>query len=406
MSTLADPGIATPQLQTPLPPARDHQPTHAGVEKLHALTGLRFAAAAMIVVHHARSVFGFLNAPVGDLPLNTGVSFFFVLSGFILAHVYSSLDEPGAVRRFFSARIARVWPAHLFTFLVVVLLHLGHGMRETTAVGFANATMLHAIVPMAGYYFSFNSVSWSISTEFFFYLAFPFLISRFAKSWWWKMLLSFATVSALLFICARFGVAKAANAAPFQIDRAGLLYISPLARIAEFILGMTAAQIWKSRLKTWKGSLWAGTALEIGVVAICIAGIVGLSSRTALSHIFGENAAAYLRFAGAAPAFAMLIAVFACQRGCLSRFFGTRGLVLLGEISFSVYLLHTIFLERSSKWLSHLVHSGWSEGWLFAGFWMVLIASAWLVWRGVERPARSLLLRLAHIPWASASTRR
>jgi peptidoglycan/LPS O-acetylase OafA/YrhL len=54
-------------------------------QKLDALTSLRFFAAAMIVVHHGHRVFGSMGL-AESLPLDQGVSFFFVLSGFILAY--------------------------------------------------------------------------------------------------------------------------------------------------------------------------------------------------------------------------------------------------------------------------------------------------------------------------------
>jgi len=58
--------------------------------KLDQLTALRFFAALMIVVHHLVGVFG-----IKDIGVNwgQGVSFFFVLSGFILTYVYPSLES-------------------------------------------------------------------------------------------------------------------------------------------------------------------------------------------------------------------------------------------------------------------------------------------------------------------------
>jgi peptidoglycan/LPS O-acetylase OafA/YrhL len=73
-------------------------------------------------------------------PLVQGVSFFFVLSGFILTYVYPSLDAPGAVRRFLVARVARIWPAHLATLLLAVWLMRSH---SPPLPAIANVTMLH-----------------------------------------------------------------------------------------------------------------------------------------------------------------------------------------------------------------------------------------------------------------------
>src|SRR5882762_3313186 len=84
--------------------------------KLDALTTLRFFAAAMIVVHHSRGNFGIPSDWAVHLPLDQGVSFFFVLSGFILVYVYPRLDTWDARRKFWLARFARIWPAHITAF--------------------------------------------------------------------------------------------------------------------------------------------------------------------------------------------------------------------------------------------------------------------------------------------------
>ena len=86
--------------------------------RLDALTGLRFLAAAAVVVFHARvDVPGQMGIPpdfAADVPLaSAAVAFFFVLSGFILAYVYPRLESPAACGRFLLARFARLWPAHL-----------------------------------------------------------------------------------------------------------------------------------------------------------------------------------------------------------------------------------------------------------------------------------------------------
>src|SRR6266576_619369 len=77
---------------------------------IRSLTALRFFAAAMIVVFHSNGTFWTARDVVW---LSQGVTFFFVLSGFILAYVYPRLDDATAVRRFLILRIARIWPGHL-----------------------------------------------------------------------------------------------------------------------------------------------------------------------------------------------------------------------------------------------------------------------------------------------------
>jgi peptidoglycan/LPS O-acetylase OafA/YrhL len=148
---------------------------------LRPLTALRFVAAAWVVLY---TCWPFLD--VGFTPNLAakgylGVELFFVLSGFILSHVY--LEAFGTrrfgYRSFLWARIARVYPLHLVTLLGVMALAIGAAAAgiamQARVIDWpslpANLLMLHAwgLAPEA----AFNHPSWSISAEWFAYLTFP-----------------------------------------------------------------------------------------------------------------------------------------------------------------------------------------------------------------------------------------
>lgn len=95
------------------------QPSHE-VENLKALTSLRFVAAFMIIVHHAPGLLKWDWPKIFPATSFHGVSFFFVLSGFILAHVYSTKRMP-AYGSFIRARFARLWPVHAAAIVFLVL---------------------------------------------------------------------------------------------------------------------------------------------------------------------------------------------------------------------------------------------------------------------------------------------
>ena len=86
--------------------------------RLAALTSLRFFAAAAIVYHHIMGVWAFPR--VSQFLFAQGVSFFFVLSGFILTYRYPLLREWREIRRFWLARFARIWSAHAASLVIVV----------------------------------------------------------------------------------------------------------------------------------------------------------------------------------------------------------------------------------------------------------------------------------------------
>jgi peptidoglycan/LPS O-acetylase OafA/YrhL len=97
-------------------------PASAAEAPLRGLTSLRFFAAAMIVVGHGAGEFGFQLDADALFALNTGVSFFFVLSGFILYYNYPVLPDRAAVSRFYLARFARIWPLHFFALVLVLIV--------------------------------------------------------------------------------------------------------------------------------------------------------------------------------------------------------------------------------------------------------------------------------------------
>jgi peptidoglycan/LPS O-acetylase OafA/YrhL len=121
-------------------------------QHLDALTTLRFFAAALIVIGHADPIFGPFNF-ARSAPLNQGVSFFFVLSGFILTWNYPSLTGWKDRRQFWLARIARIWPLHLATCLLWIGLIFNFD-RATHFPGtegavklFTNLLLMQAWVP-------------------------------------------------------------------------------------------------------------------------------------------------------------------------------------------------------------------------------------------------------------------
>jgi peptidoglycan/LPS O-acetylase OafA/YrhL len=114
-----------------------------------------------------------------------GVSFFFVLSGFILVYVYSGRQIQK--RRFWQARFARIYPVYLFSLIVSIpALIMFSPMTRQAHLTFlaltANPLLLEAWFPRL--LFTWNPAAWSLSAEAFFYLVFPFVLPRLAALKW------------------------------------------------------------------------------------------------------------------------------------------------------------------------------------------------------------------------------
>lgn len=205
---------------------------------------MRFFAATMIVFHHSFKEFGFgVNIPK-YFSLNQAVSFFFILSGFILAYVYRSFEDKQSVKRFFIARVARVWPLHITATIISMIIAYkwhwfqligNHAIEKFWLPLFTNVFMIHSWIPLKDYFWSFNSVSWSISTEFGFYFLFPVLIHNFGNTWKSKLSFTFF-LSILIVIFCLF------TKLPVGIDNRvwyfGLISINPLSRLFEFTFGI------------------------------------------------------------------------------------------------------------------------------------------------------------------------
>ncbi len=358
--------------------------------RLRVLTSLRFVAALLILHYHTRERLAVGTGWSLRLPLDNGVSFFFVLSGFILAYAYPSLPDRAAVRRFLFARLARLWPLHAFAIAVLFATFSGPYVDphpdDLPWLLPLNLALVHAWLPWGKIFFSLNVVSWSISTELFFYLCFPFLIRDFENTWRVKLAGSFLLVVLLILIGNALGLPRYDPATP-GITSSGLVYVNPLGRLFEFVLGMSGTVLWRRLRAMPAGSPGRATAIELVVLAVTVVWFV--LRPTQYVHI-GSTGREWLLHAGSCFAFALLIPVMALERGRASRVLSARGLVILGEVSFSLYMFHTIVLREADVHAPGLLRSLGVPA--MALLWATCIAVSYVTWRFVELPSRRILL--------------
>lgn len=302
------------------------------------LTSLRFVFALMVFAAHCYVIdphFSHFIYKEGFV----GVSFFFVLSGFIIAYNYQRKFErkTATKRAFWIARFARVYPLHIAT-LLLSLITGGYllAMNWDTALKFCSQLFLvHPFVPQMDYFFSFNSPSWSLGCEQLFYLLFPFLtlwLSNTRKLFW-------------LLIATGALVAWGMYLTPEEQIRA-YWYVNPLTRLPDFLVGMLlfrlydkSARDWSSRRATW---------LEAGAV-ILFAVFYYFGSSGILPKVYRYSVYYWVPVAA-------MIYVFAVNRGALSRLLSNRILVIGGEISYAIYLIHLFIFDLYK-------HTEWNYPW-------------------------------------------
>jgi len=356
-------------------------------EKIDSLTSLRFFAAAAIVAYHARGHFGLPTNFLAPFELSQGVSFFFVLSGFILAFVYPNLDQQGDRAKFWLARFARVWPLHFATMLFYVLL-VPELVQFSPAKLFTNLALVQAWIPSQSWFFSFNSVSWSISTEAFFYLTFPLFIRNFERTWPIKLAGSFALV---LLTAALGNALHLPVTSETAVSIHGLMYINPLSRVFEFVLGMTLALFYRKYLLSRTAPLALGFACEaLALTLLYVLTYYTAKISTSLARLpfVQEGGKMWLEHAGVPVlSFALLILVMAWGRGPTARILSRRPFVFLGEISFAMYLLHRLLLHY--YWDHFSPEQGAAPIAIYLAF---LLTLSFVFWSLIEVPFRKIIV--------------
>lgn len=346
----------------------------------------------MIVFHH--TYLGIIiNEKLGGeyIYWGQGVSFFFVLSGFILWHVYPNNFDFLAAKKFLVSRVARIWPLHVFLLLGGSCLGIYQHTHDNGSwqVFMANLCLMQAWVPLVSYYFSYNSLSWSISTEVGFYLSF-ILIRLFRQNIYAYLVFSLFLLVIVFSFCNALSLTPEGSSIWSEkgISVHGLVYISPLGRLFEFVLGAFVAEMHKCHPLSFGKMNF--TILEGFTCLMVIANMVLIHFLFQKLPQMPSYFLEYLRHSGGCLSIAVLIYIFAHQGGGLSRLLQMPILVFLGESSFALYLIHHLIWSYLHPLLQpHFI--GLLPMWLI--YWPIILGSASLVHLFIEHPMRRLVLR-------------
>jgi len=291
-----------------------------------SLTGIRALAAFLVLFLHAGQ-----NIPVGITDVGVvsrgylGVDLFFLLSGFILTYVYfDSMKRPTGRKFaiFMWHRFIRLYPVHIAVLaaLVIVVLaagRLGLNLRSPEAFTFGALPWQVLLVHAWGVtdQMSWNVPSWSISAEWFAYLCFPLVAYGLghARQPRAMLVIAFASLgaAALIFSLAGWGLSGA--------------WIAPsaLVRIAgSFVCGAALC-----RYAVLRGTLESRSALNDAAAMISLIVFLVLPSLGAPDYVL-------------IAVLAVFIAALAMSSGVTARLFSLAPMVWLGEISYSLYMVH------------------------------------------------------------------
>jgi peptidoglycan/LPS O-acetylase OafA/YrhL len=388
----------------PLPGAQN-APSH-----LDALTSLRFVAAFAVLVLHYRDMLGPLPAWVmrGVVGGQYGVTFFFILSGFILTYRYKAWFGPGvsgaSFWRFLRFRAARIYPVYLLGLLLDTPAHLIERLQagQLAEVGqtywaswLLNLVGLQAWIPAVPFAMFWNTPAWSVSAEFFFYATFPFVCA------WLSARLRTTTSLATLFLAVLLGglalYVGTIYVLNFAIRVSGetqYIFVSynPLLRYSEFMAGCIAGQFFllrrslparpaadAARARRWRDGLLAIAMLAVGV-RVWSPEYTGPSQWLWLMDVAVKYAIFIVPFT------AIILAV-ASGPTFLSPLLERSWMVLLGEASYSLYIIHwSVFTFLHMGYLGR-----YSTPAVHAVFLLATVGASLLCYRYVEVPWRDRL---------------
>lgn len=314
----------------------EHRPA-----ELPQLTSLRFFAALGVLFSHLIFLREIDN-PLKSIAViffgegHSGVTFFFVLSGFIMTHAYqhSLTQKTLPTKKYLFLRIARIWPLHVITALPFVFYFFYKGSEDFLKIITVNVLLLQSWVPSVQYYMSLNAVSWSLSVELFFYIGFIYLVRLSVQTLQKTALLWFLVIAAAAAGMIFYGHGNYSDGQGGIHFSHWMFYINPVVRLLDFMIGIL---IYKLTFNTNKPN---STVLEIFAVCVLLIGVY-IYSTFALPEILRAQLL-YL------PLMALMIYAFSNGTGLLSRLLKTKSLILLGEASFSLYLIHNPIISLAN----------------------------------------------------------
>lgn len=351
----------------------EHRSDIASRDRLPSLTGLRFWAALLVVAYH-------LHHRIGPVPGSwlveygrTGVTFFFVLSGFVLAWTY--LDQPTPLRVFAWRRFARIWPLVAVTGVLSLLAFRIVGTPIPRWQASTTFTFLQAW--REDWAVGANSAAWSLSDEAFFYLLFPLLLviasMRRVRLLVWAAVLVAQPVVWILFADGGWST--------WSLD------YFPVARVLQFVVGVLCGVAMRRGLRAPVGYLPA------------IMGVIGFHALLQLwERADTPPLGGWAPYSGSQwwsmPFFALLI-MAAAQRDLDGRPTLVRGalLIRLGHWSYAWYLIHEVCIR---VWVHEQPRPDGTAQTVLV--WLVLLVltqlAAGLLYSLVEHPLERFLRRI------------
>ena len=392
-------------------------------ETLDSLTGLRFVAALTIALGHTYEPWQEITG--------VGMPLFFTLSGFIIHYVYAAPFADNwwrAAREFAIARVSRIYPLYL-ALLLYTLSHGPMGPPLVTAAGlpvlcaylFGYWTWWPFLVDGQSLLTWYYAISWSVSTELFFYVCYALFFYRIARIRDARrcliLLIGFCLAAYALFyalfltrdvweplILARFPQFVSRTTDFDDSFYRWLLYASPYSRIFKFIGGCLTCQLFLlvRRQPGSPGRINPGVIAWIAIVATIVLFVEFRDLGRSNPWLAVDNASfgafivnLHMNFLFA-PACYLMIFALAVGGSAVGRVLASRVCRLLGDISYSTYLSHLIVVRILVVHLGISVASPVPRAALLL---TVVYLLSYVLYRIIEVPAKRWLRQILEMRW-------
>lgn len=306
--------------------------------RLDNLQILRAAATCMIFLSHSSFLLGFDSTGLGAV----GVSVFIVLSGFLTSYNhYMDLSNTGFSLResieYARVRMKKFYLLHVVTFVLALILDIAeyvmYDAEKRYLVSEAlkapiNLLLLQSYIPDRTIYFSFNSVSWYLSTIVFFYLCTPFIIKALKKIKMKKIYVLAAVYAAQLIITLIFTGTQYEHA---------VLYINPLFRVLDYTVGIIGGAIFLEIKARHKNNISSEHG-SIGEIAIVLSFIIAVICYSKVPQGF-----AYCVFY--TPFSLAVIFMLSFNSGVVSKIGNIKLFSFIGTISLEIFMLHQLVVR-------------------------------------------------------------
>jgi len=338
------------------------------LKMIRSLTSFRFITAFIVFLFHCRIHLNWTIGPkLADSFFLNGATFmtgFFVLSGFIMAHVYGNtiFTKRDNILNYYIKRFAKIYPTYIFS-TIIYFIFLHNYTSEQIARVFVNDPFLIQGFFPSMFSVGINGGTWSLTVEMFLYFLFPFLILLSDRSP--KILL----FSIILSVIASMNI---------HFEKSDYIYANPIIRLSDFMCGIGFYFI-KDKFKNIKFSKFLHLMILILLIFSCIK--LGNSNNQYMQGHFVI-----------VPLFgAWIVMVYHSK----SKIYNNSFLEYFGLISYSFYLWQFAAMEFAKKLIKinpdinlHIV--------FLAAFTMNLVISA-LSYHFLEEKVRKFLVaKLVH----------